>query len=69
MQKISTRTFDFEAFISAVLLPRIRPGYIYLFGGNRTGIVQIVLKILVKVRKFRAAQRAVLNFRTTLFLK
>ena len=30
----------------------IRPVYFYLFGRNRTGIVQIVLG---KVRKFRAA--------------
>ena len=31
-----------------------RPGYIYLFGGIGTGIVQIVLKILGKVSMFRA---------------
>ena len=35
-------------------------------GEIRTGIVQIVLKILEKVRKFKAAQSAVLNFHTIL---
>ena len=43
-----------------------RPVYFYLFGRNRTGIVQTVLKLLGKVRQFRAARSAVLNFGTIL---
>ena len=34
--------------------PKARPVYFYLFGRKRTGIVQIVLKILGKVSMFRA---------------
>ena len=35
---------------------KFRPVYFYLFGRNRTGIVQIVLTILGKVSMFRAEQ-------------
>jgi hypothetical protein len=43
-----------KPILSAVVLRR--PGYIYLFGGNKNGNSSDSLKILGKVRKFRAVR-------------